>query len=134
MDVEALIAREARRVLDNPERPPTAELGPALGTLLSRHLPSTPFGGVVQPTLRIRTDHRLEIRGLMVWNEQWVELFGADLDLAEERDVLIGYVLYFGRQDRSGRKVKYDQRADILPELRKAGEWSWAHVFRKDRR
>ena len=133
MDVEALIARDARRVLDNPERPPTADLSLGLRTLLSHHLPSMKFEGVVQPTLRIRTDHKLEVRGLMVWEEAgtWVELFGADLHLAEDRDALVDYVLYFGRKDLPGRKVSVEQRAEILPELRKAGEWSWAQVFRR---
>jgi hypothetical protein len=131
MDVEALIARDARRVLDNPERPPTADLSVGLRSLLSHHLPGPAFEGVVQPTLRIRTDHRLEIRGLMVWGEQWAEVFGADLELAEGREALVDYVLYFGRKDRPGRKVPVDQRAEVLAELRKAGEWAWAHVFKK---
>ena len=131
MDVEALIARDARRVLDNPERPPTADLSLGLRTLLSRHLPSMTFEGVVQPTLRIRTDHKLEVRGLMVWGEAgtWVELFGADLHLAENQDALVDYVLYFGRKDLPGRKVSVEQRAEIAPDLRKPGEWTWAQVF-----
>jgi hypothetical protein len=131
MDVEALIARDARRVLDNPERPPTADLGMGLCSLLARHLPAMTFESVLQPTLRIRTDHKLEVRGLMVWGGQWVELFGADLHPAEDRDLLLDYALYFGRQDLPDRKVKYEQRAEILPELRKAGEWSWLRTFRR---
>jgi hypothetical protein len=130
MDVEALIARDARRVLDNPERPPTADLSLGLRTLLQRHLPSPVFEALLQPTLRIRSDHRLEIRGLMAW-EGCVELFGADLQLAEDRDALADYVLYFGRQGLPGRRVATEQRGEILPELRTAGEWAWAHVFRK---
>ena len=133
MDVEALIARDARRVLDNPERPPTADLSLGLRTLLSQYLPSLKFEGVVQPTLRIRSDHRIEVRGLMAWEEAgtWVELFGADLHLAEDRDALVDYVLYFGRKDRPGRKVSVEQRAEIVAELRRSGEWSWAQVFRR---
>ena len=131
MDVEALIARDARRVLDNPERPPTADLSVGLCSLLSRHLPSVKFESVVQPTLRIRTDHKLEVRGLMVWGEQWVEVFGADLHLAEDREALVDYVLYFGRKDLPGRKVSVEQRAEIAPDLRKPGEWTWAQVFRR---
>jgi len=130
MDVEALIARDARRVLDNPERPPTADLSLGLRTLLQRHLSSPVFEALLHPTLRIRSDDRLEVRGLME-GEGCVELFGADLHLAAEGDALIDYVLYFGRQDLPGRKVKVDQRAEILPELRKAGEWSWLRTFKR---
>lgn len=129
-EVEALIARDARRVLDNPERPPTADLSLGLRSLLAIHLPGS-YEGVVHPTLRIRPDYRLEVRGLMVWGEGWVELFGADLHPAEDRDVLLDYTLYFGRKDLPGRKVADAQRSEILPELRKAGEWSWDRIFKK---
>jgi hypothetical protein len=140
--LEAMIAREARRVLDNPERPPTPDLSLGLQSLLSHHFrdsEGTSFDGVVQPTIRIRKDHRLEVRGLMVCAQrgsprQWVELFGADLHPAEDQDVLHDYVLYFGRGDLPGRKVAYEQRTELLAELRKAGDWSWAHVFKRDRR
>ena len=129
--IETMIAREARRVLDNPERPPTPDLSLGLQALLSLHLPGTMFDGVLHPTLRIRKDHRLDLRGLMVWGEQWVELFGADLRPAEDQDILLDYVLYFGRQDLPDRKVKYEERAEILPELRRAGEWSWLRTFKR---
>jgi len=130
-EIEAMIARETRRVLDNPERPPTPDLSLGLEALLSLHLPGTRFDGVLHPTLRIRKDHRLDLRGLMVWGEQWVELFGADLHPEEDRDALVDYVLYFGRQDLPDRKVKVEQRAEILPELRRAGEWSWLRTFKR---
>jgi hypothetical protein len=130
--IEVMIARDARRVLDNPERPPTADLALGLRSLLSLHLPTIPFVDVVHPTLRIRPDYRLELRALMVWGTQCVEVFGADLHPAEDRDALHSYVLYFGRQDQPDRKVAYEQRAEILPELRKAGEWAWAHVLTKN--
>jgi hypothetical protein len=130
MDVEALIARDARRVLDNPERPPTADLSVGLRSLLSRHLPAPAFEGILQPTLRIRADDRLEVRGLIAW-EQWVELFGADLHLAADREALLDYVLYYGRKDRPGRRVEAEQRAELLAELRKPGEWSWLQTYRK---
>ena len=68
-EIEQLIARDARRVLDNPERPPTADLSVGLRALLVRHLPSPAFEGVLQPTLRIRTDHLLEVRGLMAMKQ-----------------------------------------------------------------
>lgn len=124
-----MIAREARRVLDNPERPPTADLSSGLASLLTLHLPSMTFDGLLHPTLRIRPPYQLDIRGLLV-TKHGVEVFGADLHPAEDRDALLDYALYFGRKDQPDRKVPVEQRADILPELRQAG-WSWAQVFRK---
>jgi hypothetical protein len=129
-DIEALIARDARRVLDNPERPPTADLSVGLRSLLSRHLPAPSFEGILQPTLRIKADDRLEVRGLIAW-EQWVELFGADLHIAADREALLEYVLYFGRKDQPDRRIPVEQRAELIQELRKPGEWAWAQVFRR---
>lgn len=130
MNAEAMVARDARRVLDNPERPPTSDLGRGLASLLALHLPSLTFGELLHPTLRIRPDYRIEVRGLLQF-AQWVELFGADLQPAEDRDVLLDYTLTFGRKDLPDRRILAEQRAEILPELRRSGEWSWLHVFRK---
>ena len=130
-EIEALVAREARRVLDNPERPPTPDLGLGLRSLFLVHWRDLPLEDIVHPTLRILPEYRLKIRGLMVWavgGERWVEVCGADLKPAEDRDALLEFALFFGRQDRPNRKVPYDRRSDLLPELRTVGEWSWANV------
>jgi hypothetical protein len=129
-EIEQLIARDARRVLDNPERPPTADLSVGLRSLLSRHLPEPAFEGLLQPTLRIRADDRLEVRGLIAWGP-WVELFGADIHLAADREALLDYVLYFGRKDQPDRRVPVERRAELIQEVRKPGEWAWAQVFRR---
>jgi hypothetical protein len=126
---EAVIAREARRLVDNLEHPPTAELLQALQSLFAVHQGGA-FEAIVQPTIRVQNEQQLIIRGLLSWDGR-VELFGAELTLAEGRDALLDYVLNFGRGDASDRKIPYDQRTRILPELRKAGEWSWAQTFRK---
>ena len=128
-ETEAVIAREARRPVDNLEHPPTAELLQALQSLFAVHQGDA-FEGIVQPTIRVQNEHQLVIRGLLSWSGR-VELFGAELTLAEGRNALVDYVLNFGRGDAPGRKIAYDQRTQILPELRKAGEWPWAQTFRK---
>ena len=126
---EAVIARESRRLVDNLEHPPTPELLQALQSLFAVHQGGA-FDGILQPTIRVQNDHQLIIRGLLSWSGL-VELFGAELTLAEGRDALLDYVLNFGRGDAPDRKISTEQRAQILPELRKAGEWSWAQTFRK---
>jgi len=127
--IEATIARESRRLIDNLEHPPTPELLQALQSLFAIHHGGS-FDGILQPTIRVQSDHQLMVRGLLTWSG-WVELFGADLTLAEDRDALVDYVLTFGRKDAPDRKITTERRAEILPELRKTGEWSWGQVFRK---
>jgi hypothetical protein len=126
---EAVIAREARRLVDNLEHPPTAELLQALHSLFAVHQGGA-FEAIVQPTIRVQNEHQLVIRGLLSWSGR-VELFGAELTLAEGTNALLDYVLTFGRGDAPDRKIPYDQRSQLLPELRKAGEWTWAQTFRK---
>ena len=127
--IEAGIAREARTLLDNLERPPSAELLQGLQSLFAlRH--GIAFDGVLQPTIRVQSEQQLLIRGLLSWAGR-VELFGAELTLDERQDVLRDYVLTFGRKDAPNRNIPFDRRAEILPELRKAGEWEWAQVFRR---
>jgi hypothetical protein len=124
--IEAIIAREARTLLDNLERPPSPELLQALQSLFAlRH--GGAFDGVIQPTIRVENDHQLIVRGLLGWSG-CVEVFAAELTLAENRDTLANYVLSFGRQDAPNRKVPYDRRAELLPELRKG---NWAQTFRR---
>ena len=127
--IEATIAREARRLVDNLEHPPSAELLQALQSLFTRHHGGT-FDAILQPTIRVQNEQQLQIRGLLV-SSGCVEVFGADLTLADGREALDDYVLYYGRQDLPGRKVAVDQRADLLPELRKTTEWAWAQTYRK---
>ena len=127
--IEALIAREARRLVDNLEHPPSAELLQALQSLFARHHGGA-FDGILQPTIRVQNERQLQIRGLL-GGSGLVELFGAELKLAEDRDALLDYVLTFGRQDAPDRRIPVDRRAEILPELRKTAEWSWAKVYRK---
>lgn len=128
-DLEATIARESRRLIDNLEHPPTPELLLALRSLFAAHLGGA-FDGVLQPTIRVENERKLQIRGLLA-SSGGVELFGAELELADEGDGLVDYVLTYGRKDAPGRQVALDRRAEILPELRKSGEWSWANTFRK---
>ena len=127
--IEATIARESRRLVDNLEHPPTPELLQALQSLFAMHLGGS-FDAILQPTIRVQSEHQLMVRGLLSCSG-WVELFGADLTLAEDRDALVDYVLTFGRKDAPDRKIPHDRRAEILPELRKTNEWSWGQVFRK---
>lgn len=128
-EIEGTIARESRRLIDNLEHPPTAELLQALQSLFAIHQGGA-FDGILQPTIRVESDHRLVLRGLLSWSG-WVELFGAELTLTENQNALQDFVLTFGRRDAPGRKVAVDRRAEILPELRKTGEWSWAQTWRK---
>jgi len=128
-ELEAVIAREARRLVDNLEHPPSAELLQALQSLFGIHLGGT-FDGILQPTIRVRSEQDLQIRGLLV-SSGGVELFGAELKLADSGDALVDYVLSYGRKDAPDRKIPVERRAEILPELRKTGEGSWAKVYRK---
>src|SRR5687767_6040968 len=100
---EAMIAREARRLVDNLEHPPSAELLQGLRSLFARHQGGT-FDAILQPTIRVQNERQLQIRGLL-GSSGWVELFGADLTLAEEGDALVDYALYFGRKDAPERKI-----------------------------
>jgi len=127
--IEAVIAREARRLVDNLEHPPSAELLQALQSLFGIHHGAS-FDGILQPTIRVQSEQELQIRGLLVSSGR-VELFGAELKLPDRGDALADYVLTFGRQDAPDRQIPVDRRAEILPELRKTGEWSWAKVYRK---
>jgi len=129
MEIEATIARESRRLVDNLEHPPTPELLQALRSLFAVHHGCT-FDAILQPTIRVQSEQELQIRGLLV-SAGWIEVFGADLKLADQGDALVDYSLYFGRKDAPDRKIPVDRRAEILPELRKQNEWSWGRVFRK---
>ena len=128
-DLEATIAREARRLVDNLEHPPSAELLQALQSLFALHHGGA-FDGILQPTIRVQNEQHLQIRGLLV-SSGCVELFGAELKLRDGGDALDDYVLSYGRKDAPDRKVPVERRAEILPELRKTGDWSWAKVARK---
>jgi hypothetical protein len=128
-DLETTIARESRRLIDNLEHPPTPELLQALQSLFAVHHGGS-FDAVLQPTIRVENEQKLQIRGLLV-STGCVELFGAELNLAEKGDGLVDYVLTYGRKDAPGRKIAVDRRAEILPELRKTAEWTWAKVYRK---
>lgn len=127
-EIEATIAREARRLIDNLEHPPTPELLQALQALFGLHQGGT-YEAILQPTIRVENELQLQIRGLLAWSGR-VELFGAELKLAESPDALLDYTLRFGRHDAPDREVPFDRRAEILPELRKT-DWTWAKVFRK---
>jgi hypothetical protein len=129
VQIEATIARESRRLIDNLEHPPTPELLQALQSLFAAHHGGA-FDAVLQPTIRVENEQKLQIRGLLA-TSGGVELFGAELELSETGDALVDYVLTYGRKDAPDRKVAVDRRAEILPELRKTGEWSWAKTFRK---
>ena len=127
-EIETTIAREARRLVDNLEHPPTPELLRALQSLFGLHQGGT-FEAILQPTIRVENERQLQIRGLLAWSGR-VELFGAELKLAENQDAVLDYTLRFGRQDAPDRMVPFDRRAEVLPELRKT-DWTWGKVFRK---
>jgi len=128
-EIEPTIARETRRLIDNLEHPPSAELLQALQSLFALHHGRT-YDGILQPTIRVQSEQELQIRGLLI-SSGGVEIFGAELKLPDSGDTLVDYVLSYGRKDAPDRKIPVDRRAEILPELRKTGEWAWALVTRK---
>ena len=76
----------------------------------------------------------------MIWGipkdtsgQQWLEVFSADLKVAEDGTTLEDWTLRFGRKGEEGRRVSLREPKTLLKELAEAGRWEWALVFKKDR-
>jgi hypothetical protein len=138
---EAHLGRDARRYLRDPNPEVKRALSSDLQSLLTelwdtgRLSEARWFDGVVDGTFQRSPRGGIGVFGLMVWgvpgneSRQWVDVFAAELRVDGDLDDSIEYTLRFGRQGQETRRVRYEQRQELRPELEQPRTWEWAFVF-----
>ncbi len=136
--LESLLARNAREFLKTRNRELERSLSSDFEYLLQYHWHDHGqseyiwFDGLDSADYSFRPPLGLSVLGLMWWGdtgttEEWIDVFSADLTLAEQGDMLASYTLKFGIRGKEGRK---DQtRRQLLRELQGMSDDEWGFVF-----
>ena len=134
---ERAVAHGVRDYLKDPDAFPF--LSSALQWLLQWHWDAREFprqlsfDGVAQKIQETRDATRFYLRGVMVYFEEtgrgdWIDLFEADLGLAEGGDALVDYTLRFGRRGIEDR-IPYEEMKTVVKQVSQGIPWDWAYVF-----
>jgi hypothetical protein len=141
--IEAVLGRDVRRYLVEPEPEGWRALSADLEYLLTGHWKSDSlatdrwFDGVVEAKITASPPDQLDILGLMIWgvrgndSRQWVDVFAAELRLVPGRGELASSILRFGRKGQEERRILFGDRASLRQDLEQPRTWDWAFVFRK---
>lgn len=140
--LESILARNARQYLQTKDQSLERALSSDFEFLLQHHWNAAGlsrwvwFDGLIRSEYSLNPPYRLSVLGLMVWGDtgttqQWVDIFSAELQLAERGDSFTSYVLRFGCKGHEGRKLYFDKDyRQLSRELKCQSDDSWAYIFK----